>query len=400
MNRFAAALLVGILGWMALATLATRDAEAVGIHAHRGGPNADGIAKFPENSMSGFRDALGEDWVIEFDLMRTSDGKAVVMHDSTVDRTTDCSGTVASWTAAGLASDCELDTVGINAATEDLTPGDPRREPIPTLAEVLTLLKETGGRANIEVKDLTNDFPTAVYQQIATSGVNARKVIIQNFAKPGLEPVASLLPGAGIALLTLNGSEYYFSQAKSVNGNWISPSWSDMTEVPRDQYVADAHAQGLKVVPWTVDEEADLLAVEEAGADAVISNDPTLAQVLIGTEITKRAMLDWKVKPAVRKVKRKKKAVYTVRIENHGTIASGRVRVQIGFPRGRLRLRGAASRVLAPIRAKRARTLKFRFTAKPEARPGRAVLRFRIRGLRGDDRIEVRRQARTLRILR
>lgn len=399
-QRLTAVVLAAAFAWVTLALFAARPSDAIGIHAHRGGPNADGVAKFPENSMSAFRDAIERGWVIELDLMRTSDGVAIVMHDSTVDRTTNCTGSVAAWTDAGLRAGCELDTIGIYDTATPLGPGDPRREPVPRLSEVLALLKDTGGRANIEVKNLTDDFPAAVYGQIAASGVKHGKVIIQNFAKPGLMPVASLLPGAGISLLTLNGSEYYFNTARQVGGDWISPQWSEMTEVPRDRYIADAHAQGLKVVPWTVDDEAALLAVENAGADAVITNDPTLAQFLVGDQVARRAMLDWNVRPGVRKVRRRRTGVFTLRIENYGAVASGRVRVRVAFPKARLALRGPANRVLGSIRANRSRSVKFRFRAKPGARTGKAVVRFRLQTLRGDDRLEVRRLVRSIRIRR
>lgn len=366
--------IVTLVGGLLAGAVLVQSASAIGIHAHRGGPLVEGAAAYPENSMSAFRHSLAQGWVIELDLMRTQDGVAVVMHDSTLDRTTDCTGTVASWTSTALDSGCELDRLGIDSATEDLAPGDPRRERVPRLAEVLTLLKDTGGRANIEVKDLTNDFPKAVYQQIATSGVTPGQLILQNFAAPGLADVSTMLPGAGISMLALNGSPHYFGIAKTVKANWISPSWSDVDQPA--QYVKDAHAQGLSVVPWTIDDEAGLLAAGAAGVDAVISNDPTRAQRLIGPEPAPKLALKAR-RLGSAGVRRGQSRTFVLTVANSGDAASGPLRLVVGFPRALLRLRGAAGRKVAAVPAGRSRTVRFTLRVRPLAGLGRkARVRF------------------------
>jgi len=372
-NRMAVAVLAGLLGLMCVGMLLTPPAGAVVVHAHRGGPNVEGVGTYPENSMSGFRHSLEQGWTIEFDLMRTQDGAAIVMHDSSLSRTTNCDGLVGDATVQNIVTACELDTIGISPATQALGVDDPRREQIPRLGDVLALLKETGGRANIEVKDLTNGFPQQVYTQIADSGVALRKIIIQNFARPYLDPVSTMLPGAGIALLTLNGSESYFSAVKQAKGNWVSPSWSDMTEVPRDQYVTDAHAQGLSVVPWTVDTESDLLAVKAAGADAVISNDPTMAERLIGTAPPSLADLRLKVKPATARVKAGRAKPFDLTVGNPGDDPLGPVRVTVSLAGAPVRVIGGKTRTLDPLAAGQSRKAKIRIQVRPKAKPGRTA---------------------------
>lgn len=105
----------------------------VHIIGHRGGRNL-----WPENSLSGFRKlaAMPVEGV-EFDVHMTGSGELLVIHDATLDRTTDRSGVVA-----------------------DLRPGEHRNvvlsgsdgEPIPTLEDVLQLLKDTSLELHIELK--------------------------------------------------------------------------------------------------------------------------------------------------------------------------------------------------------------------------------------------------------
>src|SRR3712207_3117224 len=96
---------------LALAVLATPAAAETGIHAHRGGPVVAGAPFTPEDAQPAFDFAHvnGAD-VIELDTKLSSDGVPVIIHDATLDRTTDCSGEVAERSAAQLA-ECHVDTI-------------------------------------------------------------------------------------------------------------------------------------------------------------------------------------------------------------------------------------------------------------------------------------------------
>src|SRR5687768_691781 len=84
------------------------------VHAHRGGSLAtssgEQAARYPENTLPAFRAAARRGFVLELDVKRTADGVPVVIHDATLDRTTDCSGRVDSITARRLAR-CEVDVL-------------------------------------------------------------------------------------------------------------------------------------------------------------------------------------------------------------------------------------------------------------------------------------------------
>lgn len=236
----------------------------------------------PENSMPAFRQSAARGFVLEADVKLTSDKVPVIIHDDDLDRTTDCTGPVASKTLAQLES-CQIDVIGIDDKAISLPAGDKRRTAIPTLAELLALLRKTGARANIEIKNLPTDNdwdPTLAYaetiaNQIKNSGVPASQMIIQSFLMANLTRFKSIDPDPQTSYLTVNLVNATAINAARTNGiDWVSPQW------PVDQdFVSDAHHAGLQVVPWTVDDAAGVKEATALGVDAVITNDPMMARV-------------------------------------------------------------------------------------------------------------------------
>ena len=94
------------------------------IHAHRGGPlkTVDGELRpaYPENSLPAFRHAAKLGFVLEMDTRMTSDGRAVIMHDASLKRTTNCTGLVSERTLAEIRSDCEIDILGTDEISRHL----------------------------------------------------------------------------------------------------------------------------------------------------------------------------------------------------------------------------------------------------------------------------------------
>ncbi|WP_269930213.1 glycerophosphodiester phosphodiesterase family protein [Aminobacter sp. HY435] len=106
--------------------------DHVMVVAHRAGGLQDGKARFAENSMASLRNAiaLGAE-MVEIDVRRSGDGQLIVMHDSWLDRTTDCEGEVAARAMDELRK-CRLVVEGTGAVTA---------EPVPTLQEFLAVAK-------------------------------------------------------------------------------------------------------------------------------------------------------------------------------------------------------------------------------------------------------------------
>ena len=351
-------------------------ASAIQIHAHRGGPNVDGVASFGENSMSAFSHSAAVGFVIEMDLARTSDGVVVAMHDSTLDRTTDCTGKVADMTWVELTG-CRIDRIGIGDVRQDLPPGDPGLEPVPSLAQVIELLKTTGARANIEVKNLgvaNVDFPVEVYDQLSGSGLSPKQVIIQNFDDASLSEAPSHYPGIETSLLSLGifNDALAIDAAQSVNADWVSPEWPISAE-----FLSRAHAAGLKVVPWTIDESDQMIEAARLGVEAVITNDPTLAEGLIGD----RPAVSMRLPSPTVRARPGRKVRFSVQVRNLGDAASGPLRLKVGFPKSALVPVRPTGRELAPVAAGETTVVRQVFRVRRNVKPRRLInLRLRLDG--------------------
>ena len=263
-----------------LTLLPVSGAAAAGVHAHRGGPLSNGAPAQPENSLEAFRNAqrLGAD-VIELDAKVTRDGVPVVMHDVTLDRTTNCSGRVADLSAAEVAG-CRIDILGTDGNSVPLARSKVR---VPTLAEVLRWAKKSGASLNLEIKNVPNDddfdptpaFAQAVLDELARSGIPHEQVLVQSFWPPNLDQAkAAGFRTSFLTLQQMNEGGVAFAAAQGYDV--LSPQWPMLTPT----YWQAAAAAGLPVVPWTLDDAASIATAVALGADAVITNDPPLALAL------------------------------------------------------------------------------------------------------------------------
>ena len=274
--------------FLALALAPSAQAAIPAVQAHRGGPVLDGVPTYPEESMPAFRNAAQNlHVVLELDAKLTSDGVPVVFHDPTLDRTTNCEGPVVDRALADLAA-CLEDVLG--APGNDL-PTAPATEPTPisTLAEVLAFAKAEGIGINLEIKNYPTDdedydptpaFANRIMDVVLESGIPARQVIIQSFVPANLQVAESRMPDAEFAFLSLAGSEDFgLATAAANNWDWVSPAW------PVDKaFVEQAHGQDVRVVPYTLNQRADVEAAAAAGVDALISDDPLMALKTVDTE--------------------------------------------------------------------------------------------------------------------
>ena len=104
--------LSGVLAAAALALAAAPAQAAPEVFAHRGGPYIRGKPVFPENTLPAFGLAALQGDPLEFDIKLTADRVPVVIHDATLDRTTNCTGRVADKTLAQLRK-CKADVLGV-----------------------------------------------------------------------------------------------------------------------------------------------------------------------------------------------------------------------------------------------------------------------------------------------
>ncbi len=220
--------------------------------AHRG---ASG--EYPENTLLAFSKALeqGAD-AFELDVRLTADGVPVVLHDPTLERTTDGSGPVA---ALGLRDVRRAKTAG--------------GEPIPTLAEVLVRFPATP--LVIEVKEARAARP--VLAVLRTHDAE-RRVLVGAFNRSVLRP----LVGSECARAPSRGEVAAFWTAAHLRFAWrlgkyrafSVPERSGLLRVVNRSFVRTARRAGLPVHVWTVDELAHAARLRALGVCGIITNYP------------------------------------------------------------------------------------------------------------------------------
>lgn len=230
--------------------------------AHRG---ATGYA--PENTMAGFDLAvkMKADY-IEIDLQRSKDGKLVVIHDTTVDRTTDGTGKVGDLTFEQLRS---LDAGSWKA--EQFA-----GEQIPTFEEILDRYH---GKIGILIELKAPELYPGIEEQVAAAlkernlhKPQNEKIILQSFNFESMKKMDKLLPKVPIGVLTSNRSHTTAEalQEFSTYADWFNPSYGIVTE----ELVNQVHALDMQIGSWTVrsQEAADFLF--DMGVDAIITDYP------------------------------------------------------------------------------------------------------------------------------
>lgn len=228
------------------------------VWAHRGASSAA-----PENTAASdevARRARAE-W-IENDVQPTKDGVPVILHDDTVDRTTDGTGAVRSLTAAQLAA---LD------AGSWFAPAFAGQR-VPTLAQQLDGLKTRGGNLLLEVKGAhTRDSVERIVSEVRGRGMSSR-VFVQSFEPQHLRWMHELAPELPLGLLRSTLDPDPVAIAKDLELSAYNPS--DAALSARPAAIAELHEAGVAVNVWTVDDAARWNALEKAGVDGIITNRP------------------------------------------------------------------------------------------------------------------------------
>ena len=229
--------------------------------------------RFPENTLSSFRAAIeaGAE-MCELDVQMTRDGVAVVIHDDTVDRTTDGHGLVAGLTLAELK---RLDA----GAKFDRT-GDRKfaGERIPTLDEVFAAVKDRCA-LNIELKAKHSERQVCElmrkHRAIDTS--STMPSMISSFEWDLLWRAREIEPAIRIGMLAEENPERLVAEAIARRVAAINPRFDLATA----ELCAQAHSKGLKVYAWTVDAPEAMRALAENGVDGIMTNYPERLRALI-----------------------------------------------------------------------------------------------------------------------
>ena len=276
--------------------------------AHQGGE-----IEAPSNTLFSLKTAKekGAD-VLELDVHMTADEEIVVIHDATVDRTTNGEGRVDSMTLAEIKQldaahwfvpDCGTChrkdasayayrgyATGEVPIPEELGGFEPNDFKVPTLREVLQTFPKD--MLNIEIKATAPE--TAPYEEELAALLDEfdrdDDTIVVSFLDHAMERFKLYSSEVSTATATGETAAFWASSQGPLPGA-PNPRYQAMqvpielngVPVVNEDFVRDAHANGLAVHVWTINDEADMRWLIEIGVDGIMTDRPTLLEDVIGS---------------------------------------------------------------------------------------------------------------------
>jgi len=258
----------------------TAERPAVMVIAHQGGNHL-----WPDNTLFAFQNALdlGVD-VLEMDLHITSDDVLVIIHDETVDRTTDGSGEVEQMTLAEIkALDAGYHWTRDEGATYPYRGQGIR---IPTLEEVFQAFP--GQRMTIEIKKTERSMAAPFCAMIRKYNMQER-VLVASFHDERMAEFRAECPEVATSSARQE-TTIFVLLTKVFLGGLVSPEFHSL-QVPKESsgitvmtpgFVQAAHARNLKVEPWTINDPEQMKLYLEWGVDGMITDRPDLLLEILG----------------------------------------------------------------------------------------------------------------------
>ena len=229
--------------------------------AHRGG-----ASDAPENTLPAFEHAIGLGYrYLETDVHVTADGVLVAFHDEHLDRVTDRTGAIA-----------ELPWAAVREARVD------SREPIPLLEDLLGAWPDT--RINIDPKHDSAVEPLA--EVLRRTGA-AHRVCVGAFSDRRIQRVAAQV-GAG--LCTSMGPRQVarlLATSRGLPGGGLVapcaqiPTHQGPVPLVTGRLVDAAHARGIQVHVWTIDDRAEMERLLDLGVDGIMTDRPQVLKDLL-----------------------------------------------------------------------------------------------------------------------
>lgn len=231
------------------------------IFAHRGSSGTH-----PENTLASFKEAirLGVDG-IELDVQLTKDQNLVVIHDYTLDRTTNGTGKVNEYTLEELK--------GFDAGSK-FSP-EFQSERIPTFREVLELLKNTNIELNVEIKNPVKHetgIEERMIQEIKEFGL-LHKVVVSSFNHDSLKRVIKLVPEIESAILYTKKMDDPWEYATAIGATALH-TYEPETDI---EMIAEAQEKGFPVRVFTVNEKESMEKFFKGKVAAIFTDYPEKA---------------------------------------------------------------------------------------------------------------------------
>lgn len=272
-----------LLSWRTQPASSRPTDEAWGVKtiAHRG---ASGYA--PENTLAAFQLAvlMNADY-LEIDLQLTKDGEIVVMHDSTVNRTTDGRGDIGQMTLA------EIQTLDAGSWFNELNPAYAREEykgeKVPTLREVF---EKFGDRTRylLETKSPDNNpgLEEKMLALVREFGLTDQ-VAIHSFSRKSLKKMRRLAPNVKLFQLIWYNHPSTITREKlneiKKYANGIGVNYNQINE----DYVRKVKEAGLLLIPYTVNDQQLMVRAVQSGVDGVHTDFPDRFREVLANDKTK-----------------------------------------------------------------------------------------------------------------
>ena len=229
--------------------------------AHRGFSG-----EYPENTMLAFRKAIEAGAQgIELDVHFTKDKEVVIIHDETIDRTTDGKGEVESFAYDEL---CRFNAYVRFEGKYDF-------QKIPTLREYFELVKPVDGfLTNIELKTGINEYPgieKAILKIIDEFGLRDR-IIISSFNHFSVKRFKEIAPDVKCGFLEESRIIDFGAYAKKYGVEFIHPLYKCLTKDVFDE----VYSNGIGINTWTVNDENAVRYLVKNNVNAVIGNYPDM----------------------------------------------------------------------------------------------------------------------------
>lgn len=221
--------------------------------AHRGAR-----AEEPENTLRAIRRAAAcQADTAEVDVRLSSDHVPVVLHDATLDRTTNGTGAV---------SETPLEQLRALDAGKG--------ERIPTLAEVLALARALGIELVLDLKEC--GFEAAVLEEIARARMEER-VMLASFYHASILSMKERAPRLKTGIILASLPVFPIAVAHAARADVIFQRYQRLTS----EYVAEAARQNIAVYPWLINTQEELERVRRLGVTCIVTDHPCRFSAMI-----------------------------------------------------------------------------------------------------------------------
>lgn len=219
---------------------------------HRGGGRLA-----PENTLAGIRRAAALGFsAVEFDVMLSGDGTPVLIHDETLERTTNGRGRVAETPDAVLFA---LDAGG---------------EPVPRFVDAARLCRALGLFANVEIKPSAGADRATAEAVVRLAGEfwrgAERQLLLSSFSQTALDVARDLAPELSRGLLFDTPPADWADVAQRLQASTLHVAAAGFDEC----FAAEARARGLPVLCYTVDDPVEAEMLFARGAAALFTDHP------------------------------------------------------------------------------------------------------------------------------